>query len=227
VQEPSPTPVIYTNGGGSPAVRGYIAPTTSIPVTVTPVNGFTGTVTLQTSNSVTGITTTFSPGTVTLDGVHSQTVNFNLQNPSFEAQPNTDSYTITGVSGSLTEQAPTSASVLVSYPYTITISPTTTQLVGDDEGGSATWTLTVTGLAGYTGSVNLVFSNPDSTDLAGSLSQNTVPLTASKPTQTVTFTVTNKDQVNNGNGGNYTFAITGFSLAYSASVSATEDVEGG
>ena len=124
-------------------------------------------------------------------------------------------------------QAATEASVFVTPPFTISISPTTTQTIGDDAGVTTQWTITVTGIAGYTGTVEMSSVNPDTTDFSTSFSESSVPLTASLPTQNVAFKVTTLDQVNNGNGGNYTFGISGFSLVFTSSVSASLTSEAG
>lgn len=228
VQEPSPTPVIFCLGVHSAlSTRGFSPAPVSITVTIAPVNGFVGTVDLsaksdQTSNP---LSPSFSATSVSLDGTHSQNVTFTMSLDNQSTAPGTYSFAITGASGATSVTGATHATVDDDLPFLLTISPATVQTVNATPGQKATWTITVTGQGGFTGSVNLALNNPDTFDFSAILSQPSVSLTASHAQQTVTLTTDTLTALNNGDGGSITFGVDASCFtSYTTNVSAQENL---
>jgi len=117
-------------------------------ITVTPSNGFTGTVALSASGLPSGVTASFSPASTT----SSSTLTFTA---SSTAAVGTSSVTVTGVSGSLTHTATVSLTVSSTSGtpgFTVTVSPGTISIA---RGATLTSTVTVTPSGGFSGGVLL------------------------------------------------------------------------
>lgn len=120
---------------------------TSYTVTVTPSNGFAGTVTFNVSGLPSGATATFNPSSVTGSG--SSTMSVSTSNATPEG-----SYplTITATSGSLTH---TTQVTLVVADFSITASPSSRTV---NRGSKTTYTVSVTVLGPFSGAVNFSVS---------------------------------------------------------------------
>jgi hypothetical protein len=156
-------------------------------ITVVPVNGFSGSVTLSTSALPSGVTAGFSPDPTT----STSTLTFTA---SGTATTGTVIVTITGVSGSLTHT--TSVSLTVNSTgtpdFSLTASPSSVTIT---QGSSGTSTITVVPVNGFSGSVTLSTSALPSGVTAGfspdpTTSTSTLTFTASGTATTGTVTVT-------------------------------------
>jgi hypothetical protein len=123
---------------------------TSYTVTVAPLNGFNGTVTLSNGSLPTGVGLSFTPPSIT-GGSGSSTVNVTTSNTT---PAGTYTLTLTGTSGALMHS--TTVQLIVTNggkaDFTISASPAS-QSVGRP--GTATYTVTVTGQNGFNGVVTL------------------------------------------------------------------------
>ena len=119
-------------------------------ITVTDLGGFTGSVTLAASGLPSGVTATFATNPTTGSSVVTFTA-------SSTATAGAATVTITGTSGTLT--ASTSIALTVTTKatpsFTLAVSPTSLSVI---QGSTATDTITVTDLGGFTGSVTLAAS---------------------------------------------------------------------
>jgi len=174
-------------------------------VTVTSLNGFTGTVSLSTSVSPSGLTASVSPSSITLTrgGTGTSTLTAN--------STATGTYTVTTVatSGSSSQSVQVTVRVtdfMVSAQSSLTVT----------SGSATTSTLTLTSLNGFAGTVNLAPSASPS-GLTVSLSPTSMPLT-SGGTGTSTLTVSSSTV------GTYTVTITGTSGSLSHQVIITVSV---
>jgi hypothetical protein len=172
----SPTSVSVTQGGSGTST-----------ITVNPVNGFTGSVSLSASGIPSGVTASFNPGSTTTNS----TVTFTA---SSTATTGTSTVTITGTSGSLTHTTTITLTVnaAATPDFSLSASPTSVTI---NLGASGTSTITVTPKNGFTGSVSLSASglpsgvtasfNPTSTT-----GTSTLTLTAASTATTGAATVT-------------------------------------
>lgn len=116
-------------------------------VTVHPAGGFTGSVTLSASGLPAGVTATFGTNPTTSTSVVTFTA-------SSTATTGTSTVTITGTSGALTHT--TTVSLTITAPaqpnFSLSASPASVSVV---QGNTATSTITVTDVGGFTGSVSL------------------------------------------------------------------------
>jgi uncharacterized membrane protein len=172
----SPTSVSVTQGGSGTST-----------ITVNPVNGFNGSVSLSASGLPSGVTASFNPGSTTTNS----TVTFTA---SSTATTGTATVTITGTSGSLTHATNVSLTVNAAATpnFSLSASPTSVTI---NQGASGTSTITVTPLNGFNSSVSLSASglpsgvtasfNPTSTT-----STSTLTLTASSTATLGSATVT-------------------------------------
>jgi subtilase family serine protease len=175
----SPDAVTIANGGAAGKST----------VTITPVNGFTGDVTLAASGLPTGVTAVFSPNPATSTSTLSLTA-------SSTATTGTVTVTITGTSGSLKETAALQLTVTQAPNYTLSASPSSLSIRQSSTGTS---TITIAPLNGFDGSVTFAASglpagvtaafspNPGTTSSKLTL---TVSATAATGTPTVTITGT-------------------------------------
>jgi hypothetical protein len=164
-------------------------------MTVTPKNGFTGTVSYTASGMPSGVTASFSGNTLTLAASSTATV----------GGPTT--VTITGTSGSLSHTATVGVTVTAAAPapnFSLSANPTSVSVA---QGASGTSTMVVTPSGGFTGAVSYTASGTPS-GVTASFSGNTLTLAASS-----TATV----------GGPTTVTITGTSgsLSHTATVGVT------
>ena len=166
------------------------ASSASYTITVGAVNGFTGPVTLTASGLPSGTTATFSPATIATSGSSTMTLSTSASTPA-----GTSTVTITGTAGSLTNSA--SVTLIVSGPdFTLSAAPSSFSVV---PGGTATYTMTVGALFGFTGQVNLAAAglpsgatasfSPTSITQAGS-STLTVILASNTPPGSNVLTIT-------------------------------------
>jgi hypothetical protein len=167
-------------------------------VTVTAVNGFSGTVDLSASGLPAGATATFNPASVTGSGTSSLSVATTTSTPA-------GSYTIaiTGTSGTLTHS--TTVTLVVTGPgdFALSASPASQTV---RRGSSTSYTVTVTPSGGFTGVVTFSLTglpsgasasfNPASVNSAGS---STLTVTTARNTTRGTFTLTIR-----GTGGGLT-----------------------
>ena len=175
---PSSQTVIQGNG------TSYIA-------TVTPVNGFSGSVALSVTGLPAGATASFSPSQVTSG---SSTLSITTDPAATPA----GSYlvTITGTSGSLTQTTSVALTVNPAPTFSLAASPSSQTVV---QGGSTSFTPTVTGANGFSAAVAFTVSglptgatgtfNPTSVTGSGS-STLTVATATTTPTGSYTLTIT-------------------------------------
>jgi uncharacterized membrane protein len=170
-------------------------------VTVTPSNGFTGKVTLSTSALQGGVSASFNPASVTGSGNSTLTLTTLTTTPA-GGYP----VTITGTSGTLTHS--TSVTLVVA-DYSISATPSSRSVV---QGSSTTYTVNVTALNGFTGTVSFSASSqpngpsatfsPPSVNGSGSSTMTVNTLASTLP-------------------GSYVLTVTGTSGALQHTVSVT------
>ena len=161
-------------------------------VSVTPVNGFTGSVTLSASGLPAGVTATFGTNPTTSTSVVTFTA-------SSTATTGTANVTITGTSGSLTHTTTVALTVNATATPNFSLSASPSSLTVK-QGTSGTSTITETPSGGFTGSVTLAASGLPAGVTA---SFGTNPTTS---TSVVTFTASSTATV-----GAATVTITGTS----------------
>jgi hypothetical protein len=175
------------------------ANTSSYSFAITPMNGFTGQVNLSVSGLPTGAAGTFSPNPAASASTLTVTTGPSTSAGSYSLK-------ITGVSGTLTHSTTVSLNVTV-QDFTLT-SSTSGQTA---QGGTASYSVTITPMNGFTGQVNLSVSGLP-TGAGGVFYPN--PAAANSYTLLVS-TASNTPQ------GSYSLTITGVagSLSHSAVVS--------
>src|SRR5271168_1296246 len=119
---------------------------TTYTVTLSALNGFSGTVNLTASGLPSGVTASFSPSS--LPGTGSSTLTVSTAAGSAASST---TFSMTGTSGSLVHSA-TSTLNVVAPDFSVSVSPGTTSVAPS---GTATYTVTVAPLNGFTGLVNL------------------------------------------------------------------------
>src|SRR6266436_10066378 len=154
-------------------------------ITVTPQNGFNGSVSLSASGLPSGVTASFNPSSTASTSTLTLTA-------SSTAIVGTVTVTVTGISGSLSHSTTLSLTVTPPPNYTLSASPNSLTITQGTTGAS---TITVTPQNGFNGSVSLSAAglpsgvtasfNPSST-----ASTSTLTLTASGMATTGTVTVT-------------------------------------
>jgi len=156
-------------------------------ITVSPVNGFNGSVSLSASGLPSGVTAAFNPSSTTSTSTLTLTA-------SSTAATGTVTVTVTGTSGSLTHTTTISLTVKATPPpdFSLSASPNSVTVT---QGANGTSTISVTDINGFSGSVSLSASglpsgvtaafNPSST-----ATTSTLTLTASSTAVTGTATVT-------------------------------------
>ena len=120
-------------------------------VTVSSINGFTGTISLSISGLPSGVTAAFSPSTVT--GSAGTTLTFTATNT---ATVGSATLTITGTSGSTTASTTLALTVTAEPNFTISASPTALSVAPATSGSSS---ISIGYVGGLTGSVSLSASN--------------------------------------------------------------------
>ena len=159
-------------------------------ITITPVTGFSGSVTLSASGLPSGVTAAFNPNPATATSTLTLTA-------SGTAATGTVTVTITGVSGSLTHTTTITLTVKPSGNFTLSASPNAVAIA--QGGASGTSTVTIIPVNGFSGNVTLTASGLPK-GVTASFSPNpatstsiltlTASATATKETATVTITGT-------------------------------------
>jgi len=173
-------------------------------ITVTPLNGYTGTVQLS-AVATGGLTVTPSPTSITASGTSTLTVTVPSNTPT-----QTCSVTVTGSDG--TNIHSTTLTVQVVNPdFSISTSPTSLSI---RSGSSGTSTVTIKSLNGFSGAVALALSKAP-TGLTATHSPTSITTSG---TSTLRITVSSSIR-----SGTYTFTVTGTSgtLTHSATVTVT------
>jgi hypothetical protein len=166
-------------------------------VTVTPLNGFTGTVTMALTGLPVRNTATFSPTSIVAGGSSTLTIITSLSNLAGNL-----TLTISGTSGSLTHSATATLSLMA---FSMTLPGSQTVIAG----GSADYSMTVTPLNGFNGtvipSVTLLPANATATFspaslIGGGTFTMTVTTSTSTPVGTygLVFTATSDPYHNSG-----------------------------
>jgi hypothetical protein len=125
---------------------------TTYTATVTPVNGFTGTVAFSVTGLPSGATAAFNPASVTTSGSTTMSVSTTAATPR-----GTYTLKIRGASGPRARTI--NATLIVNGDFSISASPTSRTIT---VGGVATYTVTITAFNGFTGTVNLTVSGAPS-----------------------------------------------------------------
>src|SRR5215472_9704354 len=179
---------------------------TSYTATVTPSNGFTGTVNFSVSGLPSGASASFNPTSVTGSGSSSMSVSTSTTTPN-----GTYTLTITGTSGTLSHSATVTLIVTggVSPDFTISVSPASLTVA---RGRSGSYTVTIGAVNGFTGTVSLSVAGLGSR-VTGTFSPTSV---AGSGTSTLTVTVNRRATT-----GTRNLTITGVSgtLSHSAAAS--------
>jgi subtilase family serine protease len=185
-------------------------------VTVTDVNGFTGSVTLVASGLPSGVTAAFGTNPTTGSSVLTLTA-------SSTATTGTSTVTITGTSGSLT--ATTTLALTVSATatpnFTIAASPASVTVT---QGASGTSTITITSTGGFSSATTLSATGLPSGVTAAFSSNPVTPAANGSVTSTLTLTASASATV-----GAATVTITGTagSLTHSATIALTVNSSSG
>src|SRR5205809_4186120 len=179
---PAPT---YTLSASPSSVTVTQGSTGSSTITVSPLNGFTGSVTLSTSILPSGVTVAFNPNPTTTTSTLTLAA-------SSTAATGTVTVTITGFSGSLTRTTTLSLTVAAAPDYTLSASPSSVTVT---QGSTGTSTITVSPQNGFTGGVTLSTSRlpspaPASSSPNPTTTTSTLTLAASPTATTGTVTVT-------------------------------------
>ena len=170
-------------------------------ITISDLDGFSGSVNLSTSALPSGVTAVFNPNPATTSSTLTFTVAAN-------APPGTTTVTITGTSGALTHTTTVSLSV-IAPDFSLSANPSSLAIT---QGHTGTSTITIAPINGFSGAVNLSTGSLPSGVTAAF---NPNPATS---TSTLTFTV-----ASNATTGttNVTVNGTSGSLAHSTSISLT------
>jgi cellulose 1,4-beta-cellobiosidase len=191
---PSPATVAITQGK-----------TATDTITVTDVGSFTGSVTLAASNLPSGVTGVWGTNPTTGSSVLTLTATSTATTGAFTV-------TITGTSGSTTATTTFTLNVSPATGFTLAASPTALSVT---QGKTATDTITVTDIGGFTGSVTLVATGLPS---GVTVAYGTNPTTS---TSVLTFTATST-----ATAGLATVTITGTSGTTTATTSIALTVVG-
>jgi len=172
---------LSTSPGTVTVAQGASVSTT---ITITPLNGFNGNVTLAASGLPVGVTASFNPSSA----ASSSTLTFAA---SAVAATGSVTVTVTGTSGSLTNQTKVTLLVNPSGNYTLSASPNALSIA---QGSQGTSSISITPSNGFSGAVSLSAAglpsgvtasfNPVSTT-----STSTLTLTAGLSAATGTFTI--------------------------------------
>ena len=160
---------------------------TTYSATMSTLTGFTGTVTFSVTGLPTGATASFSPASRTTSGSTTLTVATTLSSP-----VGTYPLTITGTDGS--EVHSVAATLVLTGTFTVAVSPTAETITA---GTVATYTVTTTAGAGFTGTETFTISGLPSgatalfnpTSVAGS-GTSTLTVSTTSNTRKKTFTLT-------------------------------------
>jgi hypothetical protein len=197
---PVPNFAISVSPSSQTVVAGNSA---SYTATVTPTNGFGGTVNWSVSGLPSGASGSFNPASVTSPEPSTLTVT-----TTGSTAPGTYTLTITGISGNLTNTATATLVVNAAPDFSISTSPSSQSV---NPGANTTYTAAITALNGFTGTVSFSVSGLP-TGATGSFSPNSVNGSGSS-----TLTVSTTTSIA---PGTYTLTVTGTSgsLAHSGTV---------
>jgi len=194
---PASVPVVQGNSGQST-------------ITSTVTGGFDGVITLTASGQPTGVTVTFSPGSITGAGTSTMTI-------AVASSTATGTYkiTVTGTSGSTVETTTVSLTVTGTSPnFTISASPTS---ISAARGSSGRSTITTAISGGFNAAITLSAS--------GEGSANSVTFSPSSIAAPGSGTATMTVKVgNNARTGNHTITITGTGGGVTHTTTVTLDV---
>ncbi|MGC1606027.1 MAG: galactose oxidase-like domain-containing protein [Candidatus Acidiferrum sp.] len=204
-----------------------LSSTTTYTVTVGALAGFTSAVTLSASGLPAGATASFSPASITTSGTSTMTVTTASGTPT-----GSSTVTITGTSGSLTNS--TSVTLVVSGPdFTVSATPSSFSV---DPGGTATYTVTVGALYGYTGQVSFSVSglpagasasfSPVVITQSGT-STLTVTTSTTTPGGSPALTITGTGTEELAHNANVTLNVTAPNFTLAVSPSTTSIIAGG
>jgi subtilase family serine protease len=157
-------------------------------ITITPQNGFTGSVMLSASGLPSGVTAAFSPASATTSSVLTLTA-------SSTAATGNSTVTITGISGALTQTATVSLTVNAAPAQSFILSAAPSSVTVTQGAAGGTSTITIAPQNGFTGSVALSASGLPSGvtaafSPASATTSSVLTLTASSSAATGTVTVT-------------------------------------
>ncbi|GEM_PF-612178 len=181
-------------------------------VSVSALNGFTGSVNLSASGLPSGATASFSPASITPGTASTLTVT-----TTSGVALGSSLFNITGTSGSLSHSTTATLVVSATPDFTLGATPPSTSVV---QGTSATYTVSATALNGFSGSIALSASGQPSGSTASFAPASISPGVSS------TLTITTSGSVA---AGSYTVTITGTSgsITHTATVSLTVTPSGG
>jgi len=180
-----------------------IGGSTTYTVSVTAVNGFSGSVNLAVTGLPTGATPSFSQTPIAVPGSSTLTVTMGSG-----SSASSQTLTVTGTSGSLTHSA--TATLNVTAPdFTISATPGTTSVA---PGGTATYTVNVAALNGFTGAVSLAVTAGSPSGASPTFSPTSITMSGSS---TLTITTTTGTPLG---GATITIMGTSGSLTHSANV---------
>ncbi len=187
----SPGSVTVTQGGNGTST-----------ITVNPLNGFTGSVSLSASGLPSGVTAMFNPASTTTTSVLTLTA-------SSSAATGPATVTITGTSGSLVHTTTVSLTVNAAPDFTLSASPASVSVT---QGTNVPSTITVNDLNGFNSSVSLSASGLPSGVTA-----------AFNPSSTTTSSVLTFTAATNAATGTNTVTVTGVSgsLTHTTTVTLT------
>jgi hypothetical protein len=208
---PTPDFSISATPPSQTVLRGNSTPYT---VTLTPSNGYNGTVNLSVSGLPSGASGTFSPNPVTVTSPNASNSTLTVQTSS-TTPAGTYTLTITGTDGNNLSHSTTVTLVVTQSDFSISASPASRSV---KRGASTTYTVTLAPANGFSGSVSLSVSGLPSNS-AGSFNPNPVTVTSpNSSTSTLTVTTAKKTPP-----GTVTLTITGTSgaLTHSTTVGLT------
>ncbi len=196
----SPASVSATQGGS-----------TSSTISIAPVGGFSGSVNLSASGLPGGVTASFNPASTAGTSVLTLTA-------SATATTGTATVTVTGTSGSLSHTTTVSLTVNATTPpdYSLSASPSSVSVT---QGASASSTINLARVGGFSGSVSLAASG-----LPSGVTATFSPASTTGGTSTLTLTASSTATT-----GTATVTVTGTSgtLSHTAMISLTVSASGG
>jgi uncharacterized membrane protein len=159
-------------------------------LTITPQNGFTGTVNLELVGAPSGVTLAPTSVNVTGSSPLAQTLTVNVGSG---VAPGTYSLQVRATSGSLTKTANPSLTVTPPPDFTLSLNPTSLMV---QQGDSGQTTLTLTPQNGFTGTVSLsLAAGQDPVPQGLSLSPQSVQVSGANPVnQTLTMSASSSTQ---------------------------------
>jgi hypothetical protein len=212
-QVPNPD---FTVGVGAPSVtvvRGGAAAGTT--VTVTRLNGFTGTVALGATGAPTGVSAAFNPTSVVAPATTSA-LSFTA---SATAALGTTSVTVTGTNGALVRTTPISVIVVDAPQPNFSLAASPGSVTANRGGPAASSTITVTRLNGFTGAVALTAGSLPA-GVSAVFTPTSIPSTGT--TSTLAFTASATAAL-----GTTTVTVTGASGVLTRTTSISLTVSGG